>query len=301
MLKHIVVGCDGTDGARDAVALAGAIAPATGATLSLLGVFPPAVFPVPSSTDRRTLRQQAEMILRRQRDELAPDARIDTVVDISVPRALRHYAERWHARLVVIGSHKSAPVGHVVIGRRGRQLLYDAPFSLALAPRGLHARTTTLGTIGVGYDGGAEAQEALAMAAEIAQASGARLHARRVVEDRIPALSLEKAIVTDDWGQLWEGERQSAEFDTQSAVASLEVATEVSATIGDPGYELRAFSEQVDLLVVGSRRWGPIARLISGGVGETLVADASCAIGIVPRPHPQRRAATPPLRKRVAA
>jgi nucleotide-binding universal stress UspA family protein len=43
-------------------------------------------------------------------------------------------------------------------------------------------------------------------------------------------------------------------------------------------------SKAIHLVVVGSRRWGPVARLVSGGVGETLVTDASCSILIVPRP-----------------
>ena len=64
----------------------------------------------------------------------------------------------------------------------------------------------------------------------------------------------------------------------------------MSATVGDPGYEMRAFSEAVDLLVVGSRRWGPVARIVTGGVGETLVTDASCSVLIVPRPSAARRA-----------
>ena len=53
---------------------------------------------------------------------------------------------------------------------------------------------------------------------------------------------------------------------------------------------MRACSEAVDLLVVGSRRWGPMARIVTGGVGETLVTDASCSVLIVPRPAPARRA-----------
>ena len=88
---------------------------------------------------------------------------------------------------------------------------------------------------------------------------------------------------------MWEGARRSVLADTEVAVSGLDGAN-ASATVGDPGYELRALSEAVDLLVVGSRRWGPVARLVSGGVGETLVADASCSRIIVPRPvTPQRR------------
>jgi nucleotide-binding universal stress UspA family protein len=89
---------------------------------------------------------------------------------------------------------------------------------------------------------------------------------------------------------MWVGARQKALAEAQAAASGLAVPAEVSATIGDPGYEMRAFSEALDLLVVGSRRWGPVARIVTGGVGETLVADAACSVLIVPRPAPARGA-----------
>jgi nucleotide-binding universal stress UspA family protein len=286
VFKHIVVGCDGSPEGRDAVALGAAIASVTGARLSLVGVFPTSLFPVTGVTDRKTRRFEATRWLRRDRDQLAPGAFIRPVADSSVPRALRHYAEQWHSDLVVIGSSRSAAPGHVSIGRRGRQLLYDAPFALGLADRGLHERGPQLQTVGVGEDGGPEAQAALALGAQLARAAGSRLLVRRVVEDRAPALTAEQWIALEDWdhNEVWADARQTALAEARAGCSNLGVHADVSATVGDPGYELRAFSDTVDLVVVGSRRWGPVARLVSGGVGETLVTDASCSILIVPRP-----------------
>jgi nucleotide-binding universal stress UspA family protein len=302
MFKRIVVGCDGSPGARDAVALAASIASATGAGISLVGVYPPSLFPVPGSTDRRTLRTHAELALRRERDELAPDALLHTAADLSVPRALRHYAEHWHADLVIVGCSRAAPNGHVQIGRDGRQLVYDAPFSLALPTRGLHRHAVVLRRIGVGYDGGPEAQAALSLATGLARAAGAALVIHSIVEDLIPPLSVEQSIVREDWAKLWEAERESALARAESAASALGIAAEASATVGDPGTLLRALTNEVDLIVVGSRRWGPVARLVSGGVGETLVADARCPILIVPRPHTADDAhAEPPLIEQVRA
>jgi nucleotide-binding universal stress UspA family protein len=285
VFKHIVVGCDGTPEGRDAVALGEAVASATGATLSLVGVYPPTLFPTPGLDDRKTLRAQATRTLRRERDLLAPDALIHILTDTSVPRALRRSAQRWHADLVIIGSNRSAPPGHVAIGRRGRQLLNGARFGLGLPVRGLQTGKTGIGWVGVGYDGGPEAEAALALAAELARAADARLLVRTVVEDRIPPLTGQEWMTTKDWNHahLWDAARQTALVETQAAAQRLDMPAEVSATVGDPGYELRALSQTVDVLVVGSRRWGPIARLVTGGVGETLVADASCSILIVPR------------------
>jgi nucleotide-binding universal stress UspA family protein len=284
MFKRLVVGCDGTAEGRDAVALGAAIASATGAGLSLVGVYPPALFPVPPSFSRAALRNQLEAALRRDRDSFAPHAQIDTVADLSVPRALRHFAERWHADLVVLGSAATVPEGHARISRRGRQLLYDAPFALAVASRGLHKRRVELQRVGIGYDEGPEALAALGLATELARGAHATLAVRRVVEDMLPVLSAREGIALEDWTQMWEGERQSAQAGAEETASRLGVPVEVSAIVGDPGAQLRALSESVDVVVVGSRRWGLFARLVTGGVGETLVADAACSVVLVPRP-----------------
>jgi nucleotide-binding universal stress UspA family protein len=294
MFKHIAVGCDGSPEGRDAVALGAAIASVTGARLSLVGVFSPSWLPIMGTSDRRTLRAQATRALRRERDLLAPDASIHTIADASVARALRHYADRDHADLVIVGSSRRAAIGRVAIGRHGRQLLYDAPFSLGLAARDLHRQQFRVRAIGVGYDGGPEAEAALGAAAGLARAAGARLEVRSVVEDLVPVLSGDAWVALADWSheQMWESARRKALADAQDASAELGVVTEVTATVGDPGYEMRALSEALDLVVVGSRRWGPVARLVTGGVGETLVRDAGCSILIVPRPPASRRRGT---------
>jgi nucleotide-binding universal stress UspA family protein len=291
VFSHIAVGSDGRPEGSDAVALGAAIASVTGGRLSLVGVFPPAFLPVEGVSDRKTLRAQAAQGLRRQRDLLAPGAFISTVADMSVARALRNFARRCGADLVIVGSNQSAAPGHAAIGRTGRQLVYDAPFSLAVAARGLHEREVGLHTIGVGYEGGVESQAALAAAANLAAAAQAKLLLRRVVEDRVPVLSGEAwiALVDRSHEDMWKDARAKALAEAETAASRLEVAAEVSATVGDPGYEMRAFSQAVDLIVVGSRRWGPVARLVTGGVGETLVADARCSVLIVPRPGRSRR------------
>jgi nucleotide-binding universal stress UspA family protein len=291
MFKHIAVGCDGSYEGRDAVVLGAAIASITGARLTLVGVFPPWFLPIEGVSDRKTLRAEALRALRRERDRFAPDAFLHTIADGSLARALRHYAKRAHIDLVIVGSSRSAPAGHVAIGRHGRQLLYDAPFAVGLAARDLHEDGMRLRALGVGYDGAPEAQAALDTATGLARAADARLLVRRVVEDRVPILSADAWIAMAGWSheQMWETARRQALSQTAESVSELGTATEVSATIGDPGYELRGLSESVDLLVVGSRRWGPVARLVTGGAGETLVRDASCSILIVPRPSASRK------------
>jgi nucleotide-binding universal stress UspA family protein len=287
-LTHIAVGADGSDEGKDAVVLGAALASLTGAGLSLVNVFPTTLFPTAGTDDRATLRKQADESLQRDRDELAPDAIIHSVADLSVSRALMHFAQETNAEMVVIGSSRDAPPGRARIGRRGRQLLHDMPFALALAPRGSRTRKVELGRIGLGDDGGPEASVARDVAVELCRAASATLVIKSVIDDSYPILAGIAPSALPEYEARWEYQRSRAQSDLEQRAAQLDVATESSSVLGDPGRELRSLSDDVDLIVVGSRRWGPIARIVTGGVGETLVADAGCPVVIVPRPSEEK-------------
>ena len=53
---------------------------------------------------------------------------------------------------------------------------------------------------------------------------------------------------------------------------------------GRPADALLTFADEVDLTVVGSRRWGPAKRAPLGSTGEALMHDAACPVVAVARP-----------------
>ena len=64
-----------------------------------------------------------------------------------------------------------------------------------------------------------------------------------------------------------------------------EAALEVCAvTDGDPAEELATMAEHLDLLVLGSRAYGPAGRLLSGSTSTQLARRAACPLLVVPRP-----------------
>jgi nucleotide-binding universal stress UspA family protein len=63
--------------------------------------------------------------------------------------------------------------------------------------------------------------------------------------------------------------------------AALEVRV---VTDGDPAEELAAMAEHLDLLVLGSRAYGPSGRLLSGSTSTQLARRAPCPLLVVPRP-----------------
>ncbi|MGA2014058.1 MAG: universal stress protein [Solirubrobacteraceae bacterium] len=283
MLGTIAIGTDGSAEAHDAVALGTALAGATGAALWLVGVYSTPLLPVTGVSDRATLHDQAYAVLHRDQEQLAPDALIETVPDLSVARGLGHCAERHHVKLLAIGSARSAPAGRTRIGRRGRQLLQDTAFALGVARHGLHQDGLALRRVGVGYDDGPESAAALELAAVVARGAGAQLAVHTVIDNRAPAFGAAWSL--GELASTWEQSRELAHAQAERAATATGVANEVTSAIGDPAHELRRLTDEVDLLVVGSRRWGRLARIVLGSVGEGLMADSGCSVIVVPRPE----------------
>ena len=53
--------------------------------------------------------------------------------------------------------------------------------------------------------------------------------------------------------------------------------------VGEPVDGLVALSERADLVVCGSRGYGPIRSVLLGGVGHGLLRDAQCPVIVIPR------------------
>ena len=71
----------------------------------------------------------------------------------------------------------------------------------------------------------------------------------------------------------------------REALASLDDDRDVGGRVleGDAAAELAAASAEVDLLVVGSRGYGPVRRVLLGSVSRELVRSAACPVVVLPR------------------
>jgi nucleotide-binding universal stress UspA family protein len=291
-ISRIAVGVDGHPEGRDAVVLGAKLAAVTGAELMLVAIHPRPLVPFPRSMSWATAEKGARAVLAEARDAHAEDARIVVETDASVPRALERVARREHRDLLVVGSSREGPQGKVRIGKRTRQLLCHFESTLAIAARGLHERPSApLARIGVGYDGGPESHAALVLAGSIAVAARAELRVCAVVDDRLPAFVWSPASgapVIPEWEQVMDLEAGSL----LARVTEVAEATGASATTevlrGRPADALLALASEVDLLAIGSRRWGPVARVLLGSTGEALMHDAPCSVLVVPRTAEER-------------
>jgi len=284
LFKTIVTGSDGHRG-RAAAALAQALASATGARLLLVGV--EYELPLPLIETYAEARATLENELRELRDEFAPDATTKVAVDASPAHALRRIASEEHADLIVVGSMHRGRLQRFTSADRAMQVLHGAPCAVAVAPDHLPCRST-LEQIGVGLDGTPESGVALDIALQLAQRSGGALRLLAVGSDVYPGSVnlVAGSSYADIYEQVVAGRVHVAREEIERALqhcADLGVPAIGDVQIGNPARELTALSAHCDLMVLGSRRWGPVRRLALGSTAEQVVRDASCPVLVPPR------------------
>jgi nucleotide-binding universal stress UspA family protein len=300
MLGTIIAGVDGRDGGRDALAFAAALAGATDSRLVAVQVYPYEVHPTRGSLAQyeNALRADTQSELDRTLADADVTARALVLGDLSPARALQRVAEGEHADLLVVGSSHHGALGHVLVGDVATSALHHAPCAVAVAPHGYAAAGGPLRTIGVGFDGGEESLAALTLAVELATQLGAEIAIRRVIASPVPAAYPDG--YEADWTDQLERSAR-AEMNAALLVAREQgVTVSAQTVVGVPRDELVEFSQQVDLLVIGSRGWGPVRRLLLGGTADRLFRAAGAPVLAVPRPaetahetHRDERATAP--------
>jgi nucleotide-binding universal stress UspA family protein len=187
--------------------------------------------------------------------------------------------------MVVAGSHRSGAFGRVASGGTAERLLHGSGCPVAVAPRGYRRRVTDkLRRIGVAFVDTPDGREAVGRAADLAARSGLPLTVFSVVAVHtnwfVPeAVRPEEATVPIEV-------RKDAQEALDRALAGLpgEVRATGELLYGEVVDELSVVGERgVDLLVCGSRGYGPVRRVLLGTVSAALLRQASVPVLIVPR------------------
>jgi nucleotide-binding universal stress UspA family protein len=276
MFKNVLVGVDGRAGGRDAIALATRLTDPQG-RLTLAHVHSGALRPVHAATPGLVdaEREASHELLERERAAAEVDAELLSVVAMSAGRGLHEQAEVLAADLLIVGSCGRGAFGRAMLGDDTRAALNGASCAVAIAVRGYADHPRPLAKIGVGYNGLPESEAALALAHELAAPTRATVHALEVVS--IPTYAY-TGIMPPAIGE---------SIDVLLAEASERMRAlpdaEGRAVYGLPGEELAAFGGQLDLLVVGSRGYGPVRRLVVGSTSGYLERHARCSLVVLPR------------------
>jgi nucleotide-binding universal stress UspA family protein len=283
----VVVGVDGTERSIDALALADRLASALRRPVVVAYVHPYGeLATVFSEGDyERLVREVAEATFDQIREHLpsVPERRMQLVSDASPAAGLHAMAEREAAALTVIGSSNRSKIGRILVGGTGERLMSGAATPVAVAPAGYAATATTLKVVGCGFDGSGESRRALAWTGALARTASARLRVLSVYERTLPAsLAVGGGLATASINDVL---RRRFEEEVTSAVSELCPDIDVRHTLvdGDAQHVLACESGDLDLLVVGSRGYGPLRAVLLGSVSSALVRSARSPLVVVPR------------------
>jgi nucleotide-binding universal stress UspA family protein len=276
MFKNVLVGVDGTPGGRDAIALAAHLLDARGKlTLAHVQCGELRMFEPAGGELQTALREQSEQLLRDEQSAAGVTSELAPLLSTTPGRGLHVRAERQQADLIVVGSCGRSLPGRVIVGDDTREALNGAPCAVAVAARGYARDPHPVGTIGVGYDGSPEAKAALTVAKALGGEIGAKVTALEVIT--IPPVvftGLVPALVGE-----------SVDVLLEEATGRMQAMPDIDgrAVYGVPGEELSALGDELDLLVVGSRNFGPVRRRLVGSTVNYLERHARCSLLNIPR------------------
>jgi len=277
----ILVGYDGSDGGRDALELTRVLAEATDAGVLVVTVLPYGPLPIPYEILEEEEAERARPLFEEARERLG-ELEIETRAfgGGSPAGVINDLAEREEVETIVVGSPHRGAVGRTLIGSVADGLLHGAPCEVMAAPQGFAAEEHgPFRTIAVAFDDTEEAKAALARAEALALACRATIV--------VYTVSAPPTVVPGATGYTPAIAPEAAPIVTR-AVKSVDerLAATGRALAGTPAPTIAAACEEVgaDLLVAGSRGYGPMMRVLVGSVSTQLLHKAPCPVLVVPRP-----------------
>lgn len=196
----------------------------------------------------------------------------------SVGAGLQAAASRVDPELLVLGPTRHRGLDRVLEGDDVQAAVTRTRCAVAVADSEAAPGRRPITRIGLAYDATPEGTAAAQHAGALAAALGATLTPLYVAAPHLyaPGFGMVAYPFEDPEAVL-----AAARTDMGSVAGE-----KVNVIYGDPGYELTAFSSQVDLLVCGSRRQRGFRRFVFGSTALTLSREARCPLIIAPPPEP---------------
>lgn len=177
-----------------------------------------------------------------------------------------------HADLIAMASARDAT-----------RLLHGSPVPVAIAPDGFaDGAEDRLRVIGVGFDGQPESRAALRMAEQLALEHEATMRVYAVVPPN-PMTTSRIEPTPDEYRRLIS---ESLDGQLREEAGKLDSGVRAAASVlrGEPTETLIARTrEGLDLLVLGSRGYGPLRRVLFGSVSSRVLDGAECPVLVLPR------------------
>nr|WP_296780080.1 universal stress protein [Rhodococcus sp. (in: high G+C Gram-positive bacteria)] len=293
------------DSGRDAMALAAALASTGNVTAQACTVLPQSwPFPSMAKVDaeyQRWLSERGVAAVRQADEQLrihaipVGDPAAFYVSNTAESAGLNEAAKQYGSDIIVLGS-APGPVGRFAPGSTTDSLLHSSAVPLALAPNGTRSTAAPISRISCAYVGTAQSKDALRTSVALASALAIPLRllafAPRASSTYPPFGGYgAEDVVSAQWKEQAHQVIADAESSLRLDRPELSVTSEVG--VGN-GWEAAVGSipfTDSDLLVVGSSRLGPIARVFLGSSASKIIRHAPVPMLVVPRGSSMRAAA----------
>jgi len=283
----LVIGYDGAPGGADALALGLSWARQLDVHALVVTVYPG---PAPIGAGRvdaewvADRRREAERLLEQARTTSpATSVEFRAIGSGSVSHGLHDAAEELGASLIVFGSETEP---RLVSTSTGERVIAGAPCPVAMPPRGWSERPSQdLGRILVAFVPTPDGREALRIAATFARRIGARLHVVTVVAGPAEVMSYR---IGEDVDRMYVSTaKETFEQSIEQAISELALDVKASGEVIVEDHPVETLASMAnssfDALFIGSRGYGPIRRVLLGGVASRLVRALDIPAVIVPR------------------
>ncbi|MEV8376653.1 universal stress protein [Kribbella sp. NPDC056861] len=289
-----VVAYRGGDDTPEALELGATLRRTTGAELVVVAVLPPASEPGTERIDleyRQWLDSVADEARRNAVDALSHDdpegLEFRRIASHSVADGLVRVAGESDVDLLVLGSARAATEGSLLVGSVSSRLLHSSPVPILLAPQGYGGDPlATFGSLTCAYAGTDRSREALAAACALVKRYDGHLRVATFVPRANtmypPEVGLDaEDMVAAQWAeQAVELHEDAEEFCKNRGVTDVE--TVVARGRGWEGALTAIPWTADDVLVLGSSRLGPLARVFLGSTATKILRHTPVPTLVVP-------------------
>ncbi|HET6918584.1 MAG TPA: universal stress protein [Jiangellaceae bacterium] len=286
--SRVVIGYDGSEASEDAVAFGLTWCRSTGDVPIVATVYPEEH---PLGGERidvewaTYVREQAEIIQDNARAAVGDAALYSNIASTSAAHGLADLAEDVEAAMVIMGASREIGLARSLLGSSTERLLHGTTVPVTVAPPSWRqAAPDRISRIGVAYIDTRDALEALRVAVRAALRIPARLTLYTVLGRSPERYSYlvgrreEQAffdMARDSFGRALEFAAAGVPPELEPRTVLLKGAVVESLAALGP--------DDVDLLVCGSRGYGPARRVLLGGVSSRLIRQARLPVAVVPR------------------
>lgn len=297
---QVLIGVDGSTGSFQAARLAALLTHPGRDQITLYYAPPPAGLHPRGGADpqvvERARQAMAQAVLAEATEQLGPDwaGRVKSIIGTQKPEAgLLRAADELQADLIVVGAHGAGPLEKLLVGSVSSAIARSSQVPVLVvrgappegAPRVLWA-----------CDGSESSRAGETLLSQLQWPAGTEGRLIRVIESlfagEIPAWLAEKARdpETEAMAQAWvashEAERQAAADDLKARRAQLPTCFQNQEPIvaeGNPAEQIlkAASSQSANLIVVGARGLGAVARFLMGSTSERVLKHAHCSVLVV--------------------